>query len=60
MLSAYLSKIRDLFFSAAEFARKPLPKLAPPESPNRGGAQKGAPVNSQYVVIFTQRTTKVP
>ena len=31
-----------------------------PEPPNRGGAQKGGPVNSQYVVLFTQRMIKVP
>ena len=38
-----------------------VPKLAPPEPPNRGGpAQKGGPVNSQYVVLFTQRMIKVP
>ena len=41
---------------------KSVPKLAPPEPPNRGGglAQKGGPVNSQYVVLFTQRMIKVP
>ena len=39
----------------------PVQKLAPPEPPNRGGlAQKGGPVNSQYVVLFTQRMIKVP
>ena len=38
-----------------------VPKLAPPEPPNPGGlAQKGGPVNSQYVVLFTQRMIKVP
>ena len=32
-----------------------------PRNPNRGGlAQKGGPVNSQYVVLFTQRMIKVP
>ena len=40
-----------------------VPKLAPPEPINRGGgggAQKGGPVNSQYVVLFAQRMIKVP
>ena len=38
-----------------------VPKLAPPEPLNRGGpAQKGDPVNSQYVVLFTQHMIKVP
>ena len=39
-----------------------VPKLAPPEPPSReggGGAQKGSLVNSQYVVLFTQRMIKV-
>ena len=38
-----------------------VPKLAPPELPSRegGGAQKGSLVNSQYVVLFTQRMIKV-
>ena len=40
---------------------EPVPKLAPPKPPNRrGAAQKEGPVNSQYVVLFTQRMIKVP
>ena len=35
-------------------------EIAPPEPPNRGGPQKGGPVNSQYVVLFTQCMIKVP
>ena len=40
-----------------------VPKLAPPELPTGGGgpgAQIEGPVNSQYVVLFTQRMIKVP
>ena len=37
-----------------------VPKLVPPEPPNRGGGTKMGPVNSQYVVLFTQRLIKVP
>ena len=42
---------------------KAVPKLAPPEPPNRGGGgphKKEGPVNSQYVVLFNQRMIKVP
>ena len=38
-----------------------MPKLAPPEPPNRGGPhKKGGPVNSQWVVLFNQRMIQVP
>ena len=30
----------------------PVPKLVPPEHPNRGGTQKEDSVNSQYVILF--------
>ena len=38
----------------------PVSKLAPPEPPNGGAAQKGGPVNSQYVVLLSQRMIKMP
>ena len=41
-------RFRNVYFISVA-----VPKLAPPEPPNRGGAaQKGGPVNSQYVVLF--------
>ena len=48
--------------SGINVALPSVPKLAPPEPPNRvGGAQKkGGFVNSQYVVLFNQRMIKVP
>ena len=44
----------------ATFWLQAVPKLASPEPPTEGDAQKGGPVNSQYVVLFTQRMIKVP
>ena len=60
-----LKSIGGLFVCAAVLTYivyiRAVPKLAPPEPPNRRGlAQKGGPVNSHYVVLFTQRMIKVP
>ena len=57
-LDAILSKKKITFDSMR------LPSSAEtsaPRTPQPGGlAQKGGPVNSQYVVLFTQRMIKVP
>ena len=45
----------DLLFRIGLALLQPVPKLAPPNPP-----QKRGPVNSQYVVLFTQRMIKVP
>ena len=37
----------------------PSAKTSAPQ-PEGGPAQKGGPINSQYVVLFTQRMIKVP
>ena len=58
----YLGKDSRRFVNKfSKIIKDPVPKLAPPEPPTGGGlAQKGGPVNSQYVVLFTQRMIKVP
>ena len=46
----------NLLIESVSNVLKAVPKLAPPEPPNRGGAhKKGGPV-----VLFNQRMIKVP
>ena len=52
--------IQDMMFDSLRLVTISAETSAPRTPQPVGGAQKGGLVNSQYVVLFTQRMIKVP